>query len=277
MTRRRFYAPPEQFAPDGATVVLAREETLHLRNVLRLKAGDEAFVFDGAGREYLCVVNAGESGDGGGSSSRGRAETATLEVRGQVEPERAESPLDLTLAVALLKGEKFDLVVQKATELGVWRIVPVVTARADVRLREGREASPDRVARWRRIALEAAKQSGRARLPEILAPVAFASLVEEGAGAGVASAASAVAVQRLFFTERGGRGLADAACEWRERTRPAKLIALVGPEGGWDDAEIARASAAGWLAITFGGRVLRAETAAIVIAGLLQHLCGDLV
>lgn len=276
MTRRRFYAPPEQFAPDGATVVLAREETLHLRNVLRLKAGDEAFVFDGAGHEYLCVVNAGESGDGG-SSSRGRAETATLEVRGQVEPERAESPLDLTLAVALLKGEKFDLVVQKATELGVWRIVPVVTARADVRLREGREASPDRVARWRRIALEAAKQSGRARLPEILAPVAFASLVEEGAGAGVASAASAVAVQRLFFTERGGRGLADAACEWRERMRPAKLIALVGPEGGWDDAEIARASAAGWLAITFGGRVLRAETAAIVVAGLLQHLCGDLI
>jgi 16S rRNA (uracil1498-N3)-methyltransferase len=270
MTRRRFYAPPEQFAPDGATVALAREETLHLRNVLRLKAGDGAFVFDGAGHEYACVVAASESSGG----ARMRAEMATLEVRGQVEPQCAESPLDLTLAVALLKGEKFDLVVQKATELGVWRIVPVVTKRADVRLKEGRDAA-DRVARWRRIALEAAKQSGRARLPEILAPVLFASLLEEGAGTLVNE--GAVAEQRLFFTERGGRGLAETASVWREGARPAKLTALVGAEGGWEDEEIARAVAAGWLAVTFGGRVLRAETAAIVVASLLQHLCGDLV
>jgi 16S rRNA (uracil1498-N3)-methyltransferase len=266
MTRRRFYAPPEQFALDGATVALAREETLHLRNVLRLKAGDEAFVFDGAGREYACVV-ADES-----SGGRRPAETATLEVSRQVEPQCAESPLDLTLAVALLKGEKFDLVVQKATELGVWRIVPVLTKRADVRLKEGRDAA-DRLARWRRIALEAAKQSGRARLPEILAPVAFASLIEEEAGATAATFAG----QRLFFTERGGRGLAETARAWREGERPTKLTALVGSEGGWDDEEIAEAVAAGWLAVTFGGRVLRAETAAIVVTGLLQHLCGDLV
>ncbi|HJR07799.1 MAG TPA: 16S rRNA (uracil(1498)-N(3))-methyltransferase [Pyrinomonadaceae bacterium] len=266
---RRFYAPPDAFAPDGATVALAREETQHLRNVLRLKAGDEAFVFDGAGREYACVVAASESGGG-----RVHAETATLEVRGRVEPQRAESPLDLTLAVALLKGEKFDLVVQKATELGACRIVPVVTKRADVRLKEGRDAA-ERVARWRRIALEAAKQSGRARLPEIFAPVAFASLVEEGAG--VTAETATGGVQRLFFTERGGLGLAETARAWRDGARPAKLIALVGPEGGWEDEEIARAVAAGWLAVTFGGRVLRAETAAIVVASLLQHLCGDLV
>ena len=89
--------------------------------------------------------------------------------------------------------------------------------------------------------------------------------------------ASAVVGQRLLFTERGGRGLAETAREWREEMRPAKLTALVGPEGGWEDEEIARAVAAGWLAVTFGGRVLRAETAAIVVSGLLQHLCGDLV
>ncbi|HEX8422892.1 MAG TPA: 16S rRNA (uracil(1498)-N(3))-methyltransferase [Pyrinomonadaceae bacterium] len=264
LMRRRFYAPPEAFAPDGATVALGREETLHLRQVLRLKAGDEAFVFDGAGREYACIV-------GDVATARRAAETLTLEVRGQVEPQRAESPLDLTLAVALLKGEKFDLIVQKATELGVWRIVPVETKRADVRLlREraaGREAT-DRVARWRRLALEAAKQSGRARLPEVCAPVAFQTLIEEeAAGAGDA--------RRLFFTERGGRGLVETVGAWP--VRPAKLTALVGAEGGWDDEEIERAVAAGWLAVTFGGRVLRAETAAIVVAGLLQHLCGDLV
>ena len=267
MTRRRFYAPPAAFAPDGASVRLAREETLHLRNVLRLRVGDEAFVFDGEGREYACVV----AGDTAAGRGRAAAETATLEVRGRVEPERAESPLDLTLAVALLKGEKFDLVVQKATELGVWRIVPVETKRADVRLlgREGRDAT-DRVARWRRLALEAAKQSGRARLPEVSAPVALQTLLEAEA----ASVAASGEARRLFFTERGGRGLSETIGEWP--TRPAKLTALVGSEGGWDDEEIARAVAAGWLAVTFGGRVLRAETAAIVVAGLLQHLCGDL-
>jgi 16S rRNA (uracil1498-N3)-methyltransferase len=266
MTRRRFYAPPDAFAPDGASVRLAREETLHLRNVLRLKSGDEAFVFDGVGREYACIV-AGDAAAG-----RGRAaETATLEVRGEVEPERAESPLDLTLAVALLKGEKLDLVVQKATELGACRILPVETKRADVRLLQragGREAT-DRVARWRRIALEAAKQSGRARLPEVCAPIAFASLIEEETAAGAGDA------RRLFFTERGGRGLVETIGAWP--SRPAKLIALVGAEGGWDDEEIAQAVAAGWFAVTFGGRILRAETAAIVITGLLQHMCGDLV
>lgn len=270
MPRRRFYAPPAAFAPDGASVALAREETLHLRNVLRLRAGDEAFVFDGEGREYACIVG------GDAAAGRGRAaETATLEVRGRVEPERAESPLDLTLAVALLKGEKFDLVVQKATELGVWRIVPVETKRADVRLpgRKGRDVT-DRVARWRRLALEAAKQSGRARLPEVCAPVAFQTLLEAEAAAPASTAGEGEA-RRLFFTERGGRGLSETVARWP--TRPAKLIALVGAEGGWDDAEIALAVAAGWHAVTFGGRVLRAETAAIVVAGLLQHLCGDLV
>ena len=262
MIRRRFYAPPEQFAPDGATVSLAREEAQHLRQVLRLKAGDEAFVFDGEGSEYACIVAKG--------AARGRAaaQTATLEVRGRVEPQRPESPLDLTLAVALLKGEKFDLVVQKATELGVWRIVPVVTKRADVRLREGRDAA-ERTARWRRLALEAAKQSGRARLPEVCAPVAFAALIEDEAGA------ADVDRRRLFFTEQGGRGLSETINGWQ--ARPVKLTALVGPEGGWDDEEIERATAAGWHAVTFGGRVLRAETAAIVVAGLLQHLYGDLV
>ena len=265
MARRRFYAPPDAFAPDGASVRLAREETLHLRSVLRLKAGDEAFVFDGEGREYACVVAC--------EATAGRApETLTLEVRAQVEPERAESPLDLTLGVALLKGEKFDLVVQKATELGVCRIVPVETKRADVRLREGREAT-ERVARWRRLALEAAKQSGRARLPEVCAPVAFQALIEAETTA--TTSAGAGNARRLFFTERGGRGLVETIAEWT--ARPVKLTALVGSEGGWDDAEIAQAVAAGWHAVTFGGRTLRAETAAIVVTGLLQHLCGDLV
>ena len=275
MVRRRFHAPPDAFAPDGATVVLARGEAQHLLGVLRLKPGDEAFVFDGEGNEYACVVAAADAATAGGRRAAAAA-TATLEVRGRVAPQRPESPLDLTLAVALLKGEKFDLVVQKATELGVSRIVPVETKRADVRLGqqagEGREAATARVARWTRLALEAAKQCGRARLPEVCAPVAFAALVAGGAGG---SGGDVVEEQRLFFTERDGRGLAETVARWP--ARPAKLTALVGAEGGWDDEEIALAAGAGWHAVTFGGRVLRAETAAVVVTGLLQHLYGDLI
>ncbi|MCA1593118.1 MAG: 16S rRNA (uracil(1498)-N(3))-methyltransferase [Acidobacteria bacterium] len=189
MTRRRFYATPEAFAPDGVSVTLSAEESRHLRDVLRLREGDEAFVFDGEGHEFACAVRA--------LAGRGGSVPATLEVRGPVEPQRPESPLSLTLAVALLKGEKFDLVVQKATELGASRIVPVLTVRADVRPHDARDASR-RVERWRRLALEATKQSGRARVPEISEPFAFASFVE--------TQATGEAGRRVMFVERGGHG-----------------------------------------------------------------------
>ncbi|HYY93341.1 MAG TPA: 16S rRNA (uracil(1498)-N(3))-methyltransferase [Pyrinomonadaceae bacterium] len=255
MTRRRFYAPPEAFAPDGARVVLSAEESRHLRDVLRLREDDEAYVFDGEGREFACVVR----GDGGG---RGRA-SATLEVRGPVEPPRPESPLELTLGVALLKGEKFDLVVQKATELGVMRVVPLETRRADVRLRDAKEAAR-RVERWRRLALEASKQSGRARVPAVAEPTTLDSLTSDAPRADEL---------RLLFAERGGDGL--DAITFNNGSRPV-VTALVGPEGGWDDEEIALARGRGSTIITLGGRTLRAETAAIAVAALLQHLFGDL-
>ena len=253
MTRRRFYAPPDAFAPDGAGVELSREESAHLVNVLRLRAGDEAFVFDGAGREFRCRVE----------TVRGRAGRVRLAVEEEVAPQRPESPLALVLAVALLKGEKFDTVVQKATELGVVRVVPVVTARADVRLRAGKERDA-RVRRWQRLALEAAKQSGRAVVPAVAAPVELDKLLtDEGR----------VDEARLLFTERGGRGLREAL---DVGTAPTALTALTGPEGGWADEELAQAEAAGWRLVTLGGRTLRAETAAIAVCAVLQHLCGDL-
>jgi 16S rRNA (uracil1498-N3)-methyltransferase len=256
MTRRRFYAPPEAFAQGGARVELSEEESRHLRDVLRLRAGDEAYVFDGEGREYACVV----------SELGGRKGAARLEVRGRVEAPSPESPLELTLAVALLKGEKFDLVVQKATELGVTLIVPVSTKRSDVRLRDEREESgrAKRVERWRRLALEAAKQSGRARVPAVAEPRAFETF------AGEAPSADS---PRVLFAERGGAGL-DALAAAPQR--PTSVTALVGPEGGWDDEELELARARGWTIVTLGGRTLRAETAALTVCALLQHLFGDL-
>jgi 16S rRNA (uracil1498-N3)-methyltransferase len=255
MSRRRFYAPPAAFAPDGAAVALSAEESRHLRDVLRLRAGDEAFVFDGEGREFACAV-----AEAGGRGAR----EARLEVRREVEPQRPESPLELTLGVGLLKGEKFDLVVQKATELGASRIVPVVTKRADVRPRDERDSAA-RVERWRRLALEAAKQSGRARLPAVETPSGFGDFV---------SAAPRPFELRLLFAERDGQPFEDAARGAAEA--PHAVRALVGPEGGWDDAELEEARRHGWLLVTLGGRTLRAETAALAVATLLQHRFGDI-
>jgi 16S rRNA (uracil1498-N3)-methyltransferase len=254
MVRRRFHAPPDRFASDRLTVTLASDETRHLRDVLRLKRGDEVFVFDGEGREYACVIE-----------QVGR-DAATLKVSEEVAPARPESTLRLTLAVALLKGEKLDLVVQKATELGVWRIVPVLTKLADVRLRDEQDAMR-RTARLSRIALEAAKQSGRARVPSIGAPATFQSLIE--------ATSTDVEGWRLMFAERDGRSLTETLKQPAERRRA--VTALVGSEGGWTDEEIAEARQSGWSIVTLGGRTLRAETAAIAVTALLQHLLGDLL
>ena len=239
MTRRRFHAPPAAFNLTQQTVTLTADEARHLRDVLRLKVDDEVYVFDGLGHEFRCAV------------SKTTRETAELRIEAEVEPAKPESQLQLNLCVALLKGEKFDLVVQKATELGVQRVTPLITRYADIHLRDAADAAK-RVARWQRIALEAAKQSGRAFVPEISLPVAFEAL-ESG----------------VMFSERGGDSL---------ETLPASntITALVGSEGGWSDEEMASARARDFHVITLGGRILRAETAAITVTALLHNRFGDL-
>ncbi len=268
MTARRFYAPPQSFSPDKTRVTLDAEESHHLRAVLRLSAGDAVAVFDGAGREYKCLI-VGASNETGEKSSKRAREVHQIELRvmEEIAAPHAESPLRLTLAVALLKNEKFDLVVQKATELGASKIVPIETLRADVKLAAN---SLTRISRWQRVALEAAKQSGRAFVPHVSEAVTFAKLIEEQKSD-----------ECLMFTEQAGGNLFDAVARWREASNEFSnekaMTAIVGSEGGWVDAEIEQARGAGWSLVTLGGRTLRAETAAITVAALLQHLCGDLL
>lgn len=253
MTRRRFHAPPGVFNFETQTVTLTADEARHLRDVLRLKTGDEVYVFNGAGREFRCtVVNT-------------KRDWAELNIVSEVEPAKPESQLQLKLCVALLKGEKFDLVVQKATELGVSAIVPLITRYADIHLRDESDANK-RVARWQRIALEAAKQSGRVLVPNVSAPVSFDSfLAGDSVLAGTKDAGLC-----LMFSERGGSGLSESGLA------PKSVTALVGSEGGWSDEEIESARAQNVRVVTLGGRILRAETAAIAVTALLQHLFGDL-
>src|SRR5262249_50245038 len=252
MTRRRFYAPPEAFSPHDKSVTLGADETRHLRDVLRLQLGDEAYVFDGTGNENRCAI------------TRIERASCRLSVIEQVAPASPESPLNLTLAVALLKGEKFDLVVQKATELGVNSVIPVITERADVRIKSDDDAHR-KLTRWQRIAHEATKQCGRARLMKIEAPTDSATLIDQPLTQDEG---------RFMFAERDGDRLESVMGTLAEA--PTRVTALIGSEGGFSDDEIERAGAAGWKVITLGGRIVRAETAAIVIAALVQHRLGDL-
>ena len=251
MTRRRFYAPPEKFTPDQKSVALNPDETKHLRNVLRLETGDEVYVFDGAGREFR------------GEIDSLKRDATNIRITREVTPAAAESPLKLTMAVALLKGEKFDLVIQKLTELGINCVVPIMTKRADVRIRNDDDADR-KLIRWRRIVMEATKQCGRARLMTITSPITFAEFVASSRAEG----------ERFMFAERDGDQFRTVVAN---KVAADKVTALVGSEGGWTDDELEQARQAGWQIVTFGGRIVRAETAAITCAALLQHRFGDLI
>src|ERR1043166_2722826 len=222
----RFYAPAERFA--DRSVSLDVDETHHLRDVLRLHAGDEVSVFDGAGREFWCVVR------------EIKKRSSVLDIAEQTKPTSPESPFQITLAATVVNGEKYDLVIQKAVELGVVNFVPLYTARCEVKLKDAIK----RVGRWRRIAMEATKQCGRAKLMDISEPMTFNSLI------------AADNRRLILFSERDGGKLKALNGE-------ESITIVIGPKGGWDDAELDAGRSKGVTIVTLGGRILRAETAAI--------------
>jgi 16S rRNA (uracil1498-N3)-methyltransferase len=245
MQRRRFYAAPEQI--EGNQALLDPDEAHHLIRVLRMRPGDEAFVFDGERREYRCRVT--RIGD----------KEAQLEVLEELATV-VESPLRARLAQALVKGDKFDWIVQKATELGVTSIVPLLTLNGDVKRTE--ERGERAAERWRRISLEALKQCGRRRLVRVHSPVPLGEFLQESPGDDL----------MLVFSERGGDTIQEVI---RARSGLA-VTALVGSEGGWADQELESLTDKGARMVTLGPRVLRTETAAIVALSLIQHYFGDL-
>lgn len=237
---RRFYAPVENFR--GQEVTLSEDETRHLRDVLRLPIGEEVSVFDGAGHEFKCVIRTIEK------------KSSTLSLVEEVTPASPESDLELTIAASVLPGDKYDFVIQKAVELGVNELVPILTTRCEVKLKDAAK----RLNRWRRIAFEASKQCGRAKLMRVSEPVEFVELISKKASD-----------KYLLFSERQGESFDTVIAS-------KKLTAVFGPKGGWDDHELEDARVKGIKVVTLGGRVLRAETAAIAISAILQHRFGDI-
>lgn len=237
---RRFFAPIDSFI--YGSINLDADETRHLRDVLRLRVGEVVSVFNGEGQEYRCsIIEIGKKG-------------SALSIIKEIEPASPESPFEITIAATILNGEKYDLIIQKAVELGVHKLIPMNTIRCDVKLKDGAK----RMDRWRRIAMEATKQTGRAKLMRIREPLVFDQVLAEAKDENV-----------VLFSERDGKDFSTI-------TADKKITALYGPKGGWDDVELELASKHSVKIVTLGGRILRAETASIAITAILQHRFGDL-
>lgn len=241
MNRPRFHVPA---AAPGARVHLPERSAHHAREVLRLRSGDSVRVFDGDGHEWAALLD----------TVTRREVTAHL---GEALAPRAESPLRLVLALSPLKGDRMELVVQKATELGVAEIWPVVTARTDAAARPALQGS--RQERWDKVASGAAEQCGRAVVPEVAPTVMLETLLHapfDGARA-------------LLLEQESQPPLASLP-------RPSSLLLLIGPAGGFEAWEAERLAAASFTAVGLGPRILRAETAAVAAVALAQGLWGDL-
>jgi len=243
----RFFVRKENIQATSATI--AGQELEHLRRVLRLTVGDLVTLFDDTGREHEAVIRSLH------------ADRGELEIRRSYEAGR-ESPLALTLALGLTKGEKMDFVVEKATELGVASIMPFTSSFTVPKLDDKKIAN--RTKRWQKIALSAAKQCGRTQVPEIMPLCEFTQMVD-GAGSGQ--------LKLLFWEKETARSLRQIHEAHADAT--AILIAI-GAEGGLSSAEVQLANARGFHSIHLGRRILRAETAAVTALSLVQFLWGDL-
>ena len=242
----RFYVPIPRI--EKGMLKIEGQEVRHIRRVLRLRAGDGIVVFDGSGKEY------------GGRIVEEGPSSVLIEVQNINSPGR-ESPLEVTLAQSLLKGEKMDYLIQKATELGVKEIIPFFSFRSVPILDKSRRLK--RYHRWERIAVEASKQCGRGAIPRIGPLQDYLEILR----------APSPDCLRLILWEKEGAGLKEIL---KKAMEEKKIFFIVGPEGGVSDEEMERAKRAGFIPVNLGKRILRSETASLCLLSILQYEWGDL-
>lgn len=243
----RFFVPRERLQ-DGR-VLLTGRFAHQIRNVLRMEPGEHIIVLDNIGWEYTVVLT----------------KVSRVEVMGEVvsrQQSQAEPQTQITLYQSLLAREKFELVLQKCTEVGVTHYVPMITQRCIVRRPE--DITPNKLSRWQSIITEAAEQSGRGRIPQLKSSVSFSDAVS-----------GLIAFDRCFIGAlQAGQNLRELL---RERdTKQVNVALLVGPEGGFTEQEIALACSKGATAFSLGKRILRTETAAIVASAVILYELGEM-
>jgi len=246
----RFFVSRQEIV--GEQAFIRGDELLHLVRVLRLGVGDPVVVFDGQGREYHGVIIALSK------------EQAVVRLNACLRVNR-ESPINVWLAQGIAKGDKMEFIIQKAVELGARGVIPLITQRTVVRLDEEKKRIKEQ--RWQRVVVEAAKQCGRALLPEVLPCT------------GVAAFLRSLPADRILLVpwEKGGTSLKTVfMAEQHAFCRKHPVYILIGPEGGLEEEEVSMAVEAGGIPVTLGPRVLRAETAGLVAAAAIMYQWGDI-
>jgi 16S rRNA (uracil1498-N3)-methyltransferase len=243
----RFFVDPE--ALKGETAQLDRQVSHRLRHVLRLHPGDRVILLDGRGGEYETVL---EEADGPATK---------VAIVGRREG-LAEPRVGVVLYQSIVKGDRFDWVLEKGTELGVAKFVPLVSSRGVVRPRAGRV---ERMERWRRIVREAAEQCGRSRVPEVGAPVSLSQVLTSSEG-----------LRLLPWEGERQSTLRQALKEASQGEEPKVVSIFIGPEGGFAREEVERAVEVGVRTVSLGRRILRSETAGIVASAMVLFEFGDL-
>ena len=229
---------------EGTHTELDENAAQHVGRVLRMQAGQELRLFNGDGQDYPATIT---------EAGKKRVEVLV----GAPETNHTESPLQITLGQTLSKGDRMDYAVQKAVEMGATCIVPLTTERCEVKLKGDREDK--RLRHWQSVAVSAAEQCGRARVPDILPIMTVAQWLEHSRGAGL----------RLVLHHRTEQSL-------ESMTKPNQVALMIGPEGGLTADEIAQAEQEGFLPVALGPRVLRTETAPVAAMSLCQWLWGDI-
>lgn len=243
----QFFVEADQISIPDKRVTIFGPDVNHIRNVLRMRAGEEISVSNGQdGKEYRCGILAMEE------------DRVLCELR-FIKESAAELPVRIHLFQALPKADKMELIVQKAVELGVWEIIPVAAARCVVKLDQRKAES--RVARWQSVAEAAAKQSRRAAVPNVTQVSSFSQAVER---------ASEMDVRLIPYELAEDM---DRTRRLLEEIRPGQEVALfIGPEGGFEESEIRLALEKGLEPVTLGRRILRTETAGMTVLSWLIYL-----
>jgi 16S rRNA (uracil1498-N3)-methyltransferase len=243
-----FYTNPENV--ENETLTIDGEEARHILSVLRHKAGDTISVVDGYGTRYNVLIE----------------KTSETSLRGKILSlirKENEPTCHVTLAQAICRQERMDFLIEKATEIGVSSVIPILTERSLIRI-SGIALAKTKVERWRRIAIAGMKQSLRTLLPEIQGVTKFEELPPQMKSYDLCLIAS------LDRNSKGIRELHEL------RRRQKKILLIVGPEAGFAEEELALTEAQGAIPITLGTRRLRTETAGVVFLSLLLHQLGDL-
>ena len=247
----RLFLPPEILQSEK--IIITGDQARHLSVVLRVKPGERITLFDGQGFRYECKIIQSYKKE-------------VVAERLSKEPFSVESPVSIILGQGLPKSDKMDLIVEKATELGVRSIIPLITEYSQVRHTEKAE-------RWRKIALSASQQSGRDRIPEILDPIGFLEYLTRISAPLKGAEGERTLSGIIFSEEKEGSNFKEMLSGLRNIKN---LVLLIGPEGGFSKKEVNSAVRYGFLEVSLGPRILRTETAPIAALSIIQYELGDM-